>query len=245
MNFSELRVKDIHSVVLYNTNMMHWTAKDRKNHIVGIKLEGSAMHDLEYKKFVLSRNQIYFFNQKDNYKVDVYEPGDSFSIHFTTEEEIDTESFCISVSNPEELISILKKAKSANETGDSLMTMSLLYRFCAELERIRQKTYFPKDKRMISAKNYMDTHFKDKNCLNEAISQSGITSRRFCDLFKKSFDVTPNRYITLRKVEHAKTLLETGVVSVAGVAEQCGFSDIYYFSKIFKKETGILPSKWK
>ena len=244
MNFSDMRVKDIHGVVLYNTNMMRWNAEHRKNHIVGIKLEGSALHDFGYKKFVLSRNQVYFFNQKDDYKVDVYEPGESFSINFTTSEEIDTESFCISVSSTDELLSVLKKARTANETGDSLMALSLLYRFCAELERIRQKTYFPKDKRMTDAKSYIDTHFYEKNCLDEVVLQSGITARRFCDLFKKSYDVTPNRYITLRKIEHAKTLLETNVVSVAFVAEQCGFSDIYYFSKIFKKETGILPSKW-
>jgi AraC-like DNA-binding protein len=36
-----------------------------------------------------------------------------------------------------------------------------------------------------------------------------------------------------------------GGVSVTEVSELCGFSDIYYFSKTFKKLCGTLPSRWK
>lgn len=244
MDFQELRIKDIHGVVIYDTNMKHWVAQNRKDHIVGIKLDGSALHTFMDKDFVISRNCIYFLNQKDDYSVEVYESGKAFSIHFTTYDEIDTDSFCIQLPVCDEFLSVLEKAKTAQDTNDNLTIMSLLYMFCAKLEHIRQKKYFPKDKRMVAAKTYIDLHYQEKDCLSLAISESKLTSRRFGELFRENFDTTPNRYIIYRRVEHAKTLLVSQLFNIDEVAGMCGFSDIYYFSKVFKKYTGITPSKW-
>ena len=236
MNFQELRIKDVHGVVIYDTNMKHWVAQNRKNHIVGIQLKGSALHTFKDNEFVISRNCIY--------SVKVYESGKAFSIHFTTYDEINTDSFCIQLPIRDEFVSILEKAKTAQDTNDDLAIMSLLYLFCAKLEHIRQKKYFPKDNRMVAAKTYIDMHYKEKSCLNLAISESNLSFRRFGELFKENFFITPNRYITHRRVEYAKTLLVSGLFSVEQIAEMCGFSDVYYFSKVFKKLTGIVPSKW-
>lgn len=40
-------------------------------------------------------------------------------------------------------------------------------------------------------------------------------------------------------------MLETKSLTVIEVSELCGFSDVYYFSKVFKQVCGISPSKWK
>jgi AraC-like DNA-binding protein len=244
MNFQSLRIKDINSVIVYESSAKRWDAKARKNHIVGIQLEGSALHTFSNQEFVISRNCVYFLNKKDDYKVEVYEPGKAFSIHFTTYGDIDTDSFCIPISVSDEFISILEKARIAKDTNDELTLLSLLYTFCAKLERVRQKKYFPKDKRMIKAKNYINLHYNEKNCLISAVSEIGLSSRRFGELFKENFDITPNDYIIHCRVEQAKSLLSSELFTIEQVALTCGFSDIYYFSKVFKKLTGISPSKW-
>ena len=244
MHFYDMRVKDIHGVVIYSTNMKKWVAKNRKDHIVGIQLEGSVLHTFKDNNFVISRNCIYFLNQKDNYSVKAQEPSKAFSIHFTTYEEIETDSFCIQVPVSSEFISILEKAKTAQDTNDKLTIMSLLYLFCAKAEHIRQKKYFPKDNRMTEAKTYIDTHYRQKNCLSSAINRSKLSSRRFGELFRQNFNITPNKYIEHQKIEHAKILLASQLFTVEQVAGACGFSDVYYFSKVFKKLTGTVPSKW-
>ena len=245
MAFEGLRVKDVRGVLRYNTNMKKWSARNRKDHIIGMTLEGSAYHDLGYKNFVLSRNCVFFFNQRDDYNVEVYEPGESFSIHFVSYEDIDTDSFCIPIANTSKIESTLRKAEIAKGAGDELKLLSLVYQLCAEIGRIFEKDYFSKDTRMFDAKRYMDIHFKDSGCLTDAIAQSGLSSRRFNDLFKNNFDTTPNRYLTARRIEHAKLMLETKSLTVTEIAELCGFSDVYYFSKVFKQLCGISPSRWK
>lgn len=245
MQFNDLIIKDIVTVVRYNTNMRSWRAKNRKNHIIGVKLAGSALHELGYKKFVLSGNCVYFFNQRDDYDVSVYEPGESFSVHFTTYEEIDSESFCIPITNASEIESILNKAETAKSVGDSLTLYSLVYRLCAKLWQFSFISYSNKDGRITAAKEYIDAHFTEPDCLSRVVTNSGITARRFGDLFKRNVRTTPNRYLVLRRVERAKELLSVEGISVSDVAEICGFSDVYYFSKVFKSETGVSPSKWK
>jgi two-component system response regulator YesN len=98
---------------------------------------------------------------------------------------------------------------------------------------------------MLDAREYMDFHFHEEGCLKEVIEKSGLGVRRFRDLFHDAFRMTPNQYIITRKIEHAKGLLSAGGLTISEIALLCGFADVYYFSKVFKKETGITPSKWK
>ncbi|MBQ9131441.1 MAG: helix-turn-helix transcriptional regulator [Clostridia bacterium] len=247
MIFEDMRIKDVRAVIHYTPNMAGWYAKERKDHFIGIQLCGSAHHKFNNRDFVLSSNCVYFFNQKDDYRVEVYERGESFSVHFTTYEDVETDSFCVPVENPEEFISLLQKAellKHRSEEGE-LTLLSTLYKLCDVIARARRKTYFQRDGRIIAAKDYVEANFESSRCLSEAVALSGLSPRRFNDLFKGLFGTTPNRYLVLRRIEHAKSLLETQGLTVTEVAELCGFSDVYYFSKVFKQICGIPPSEWK
>lgn len=225
--------------------MKKWTAKNRADHILGIILDGSTFHDFGYKQFVLSRNCIYFFNQRDNYEAIMQESGLSFSIHFTTYEDVDTESFCIPISNPNEIVTLLNKTKQAKEENNELKLLSYIYALCDEFKKIYNKTYYPKDDRILKAKEYIDNNYKNEDCLENAVKTTNLTPRRFGELFKLNYNQTPNRYIVKRKIQQAKELLSIQSLTITQVAQMCGFSDVYYFSKVFKQETGLTPSKYK
>ena len=86
MNFENLRIKDVRASIRYRPNIKHWQSKNRKDHFVGIQLSGSALHTFSDRNFVLFGNCVYFFNQREDYVVDVHEVGEAFSVHFTTYE---------------------------------------------------------------------------------------------------------------------------------------------------------------
>ena len=245
MDFKNIRIDEIKSILHYTPNIKRWSANDRRDHIIGIQKSGAALHRFGYQEFVLSGNCILFFNRRDDYDVEVLEPGEAFTVHFTTYGELETDSFCLPISSPVEIEALLSRAEQAKVRGDELTLLSVLYRLCAEFDRIRNKTYSQKDLRMSTAKGYIDMNFKDSDCLASAVAQSALSARRFGELFRAEFDITPNRYLTERRVEQAKSMLETGGLTVTEVAELCGFSDVYYFSKVFKRETGVTPGKWK
>ena len=242
MGLEQIRVKEVKKVIRYMPDSKRWTSKNRKDHIVGIMLSGKAHHAFDGHDFVLYGNCVYFFNQKEDYRVEVQETGESFSVHFTTFEEIEDESFCIPVHSGDEIKTILQRLEQGK---GELFTLSLLYRLLDEIAKLRERKYFQTDKRVVEGAEYMSLHFKEKDCLLKAVAGSGLTARRFCDLFKSHFGVTPNRYIVMRRVECAKGMLQIQPLMVTSVAEACGFSDVYYFSRVFKREVGVSPKKYK
>lgn len=226
--------------------MKQWQAKDRQTHIIGIQLRGNMYHDIGEGSITLTENCLFFFNQKDDFHAYVRELGESYTIHFTTYEPIDTESFVVKTQNAGEAIQILENVERAlrrREDKENL-AMSEFYRFCHLLEKLRAKAYHPKDDRIYEAKKYLDIHFRETD-IQSAAEKTGLSRRRFNDLFKKQYGITPGNYITGLKIDAAKSLLVDNGLSVQRIALLCGFEDHYYFCKVFKEKTGLTPTQFR
>jgi len=245
MEFSDLRLSKITGVVRYTPTIHHWKSANL-THIIGFKLSGIAPHDFGYKKMSLDEGCVYFLNQNEPYNVDIRIPGESFSVHFTTLEPIDTHSFCIKTKNRSEIMNCLERIESLFLKGRHNNEMFMcFYRFCMMLDDIKNKEYTKNSPAIYACRDYMDLHFREADCLERAVPLSNVSRRRFNDIFRSTFDITPSRYITAKKLEYAKSLLVTADISVSDIALMCGFSDVYYFSKVFKSETGCSPTAFK
>ncbi|MGL6221188.1 MAG: helix-turn-helix domain-containing protein, partial [Lacrimispora sphenoides] len=67
-----------------------------------------------------------------------------------------------------------------------------------------------------------------------------------CRVFKKYKGTSPIEYFTKLKIEKAKELMiQFPDLSLRKISESLGFNDVYYFSKVFKKITGIAPSEMR
>lgn len=246
MDFKKLKIKEIESVVKFTPDKSEFSSKNKSWHIIGIQLSGSALHIFKDRQLVLSENSIYFFNQKDDYDVKVIEKGTAFSVHFSTYEPISTDTFFLKIGSHGEIIRLLEVIESGfMSQNNELLLLSRFYRLCSLINALYEKTFIPKDKRILDAGEYISAHFRDADCLDAAAKNCGLSRRRFNDLFKNCFDITPNRYIINLKIDYAKGLLKSGYISVSQTAMLCGFSDIYYFSKVFKTETGVSPREYK
>lgn len=243
MNFTDFKLKNIALALNFQTTTKHWIAKNRSHHIIGIALSGNEFHDLGYQHFNIEENCIFFLNKKDDFTVFAHEMGACYSIHFTTYEDIDTDSFCIKINAPSPIVQLFVKQLTLLPNTHS--ASSNFYRLCALFEDIRQKKYAPRDQRIFLAKEYLDLHFCEQQCLSKVYETCNLSRRRFDELFKRYFFVTPNKYILSKKIEHAKILLILPNVSIQEVADLCGFSDIYYFSKVFKNETNYTPRAFR
>ena len=111
MNFENLKIKEIDTIVKYTPETNSFTSKNRTNHIIGIQLYGKAMHKFKNGEMILGSPAIYFFNQKDDYSVDIIEKSFAFSVHFETYEPICTPTFFINVTQTSEIVRMLEIMK--------------------------------------------------------------------------------------------------------------------------------------
>ncbi|WP_158602224.1 response regulator transcription factor [Cohnella endophytica] len=65
-------------------------------------------------------------------------------------------------------------------------------------------------------------------------------------LFRQHKGISPNKYITMLRVENAKRILrDIGELTLKETAERVGYEDPLYFSRVFKNVTGLSPSTFR
>ncbi len=89
---------------------------------------------------------------------------------------------------------------------------------------------------------YMKKHSRESLSLADIAQHTGYSKYYFCRTFKAVTGYTVNAYFNSLKIQQAYILLKTDGFSVNETAERCGFSDISYFTKMFKKYMHVLPS---
>ena len=91
---------------------------------------------------------------------------------------------------------------------------------------------------------YINHHLSEPIYVKELASYINLSEKYFITFFKKAMGVSPITYITQVKMKKALEYLHEQNYSVKEVATLVGYSDIYTFSKAFKKVYGISPSKF-
>lgn len=91
---------------------------------------------------------------------------------------------------------------------------------------------------------FLSNNFRNHNIrITNLYKMAGVSGVYFCRMFKDVYGVTPSNYLAELRLAAAKKLLCEGK-SVAETADAVGFYDSLYFSKFFRKHTGISPTEY-
>ncbi|WP_353422998.1 helix-turn-helix transcriptional regulator [Christensenella massiliensis] len=91
----------------------------------------------------------------------------------------------------------------------------------------------------------IDTHFKDNLSLDYFAETLTISKFHFLKEFKKYTGFTPNNYLRMTRINHAKKLLRCTNMNVYEIAESAGFQTVGYFINTFKKIVGMTPLQFR
>ncbi|MGQ0698696.1 MAG: helix-turn-helix domain-containing protein [Panacagrimonas sp.] len=88
----------------------------------------------------------------------------------------------------------------------------------------------------------IEMRLADKLTLQDLADVAGVSRSTFAERFTQRFGCSPHRFITQRRIERAKALLQEGRLSVADIAYELGFSGQSHFSTTFRALTGYVPT---
>lgn len=121
----------------------------------------------------------------------------------------------------------------------------LLSRFCVlymEAGGSREKAISPAIARAVS---YCNENYGKKVTLEELADLTKLNRSYFSQLFHKEMGKSFGDYLESVRIQKACRLLKTSGASMSEIAEQVGFSNQNYFTKVFKKAIGVTPSQYR
>ncbi len=81
--------------------------------------------------------------------------------------------------------------------------------------------------------------------VEELASYCNLSKSRFLHLFKKITQTSPVAFQQELRIDNAKLLLSSTQLSISDISFRCGYDDPLYFSRLFKKKTGISPKEYR
>lgn len=93
--------------------------------------------------------------------------------------------------------------------------------------------------------NYIHEHLTEKIPVDELCRRAYMNRNDFFKWFREHFGATPLDYITHERVKLAKQLLASKSTTVTEVSYRCGFADVNYFVRLFRKTEGITPKAYQ
>lgn len=238
-------------------NFVHETKPQSKDvekydatHKIHIVTNGSGKINVENNTYNLKKGDVFFTFPANKYSLQSTENFEYMYISFIglrTNKLLDTlniskQNFLFKGIN--RLIPIWKESIIDDKTILSLRCEGIiLYSFSVLSER-------PEIQNTINVslsskiKKYIEEHFSDNDLSVEKISEIFSYNKKYISaVFKSELHIGITQYITTLRIQYACTLMEKGFSSVSDIAYLCGFSDSFYFSRVFKNKIGVSPKE--
>lgn len=250
----DIVVTKIHSVLSFNNKnsqkVCDYSGKIAHNELI-LKLDGETEIYFKNQSFKDVKGTVRFLPKTDlsvRYLSEKIESGSCIDIFFETLEPIPSEAFTVNYKNFEKLSALFKRAENVwkkKQAGFEYTAIGCLYEILAVLKQ--KSVYTPSKKIMIikPAIDYIAENFTSDFNVTQLSSMCNISYTYFKKIFTEIYKMTPRSYIIFLRIKYACDLLKSQMYNVTEISELCGFSNVYYFSKCFKKQMGVPPSEYK
>ncbi len=116
------------------------------------------------------------------------------------------------------------------------------FRYLSQFRKIKE--YNQQDK-IAKSIRLMQTSMNKKLSLEDLADHCGLSVSQYCLLFKKRTTRTPLDYLTHLKIQYASRLLDFSDLRINEIANKTGYSDPFYFSRVFSKIMGKSPKVYR
>lgn len=127
--------------------------------------------------------------------------------------------------------------------------LHLLAIFARSLAEYASRSLVARDRNeppcVCAARAFAQAHLNDRVTMRDAARHVHLSPFYFCKIFKKATGMTFTECLTRIRVEKAKALLLNPFMRITEVAYNAGFQSIPHFNGVFKKYTGMSPTRYR
>lgn len=235
--------------------------------------KGKGLHEIDFEQYPIEPGTVFMLNPGQSHHWDLSKDTDGY-IFFHSKEFFDaafTEStiyefpFFYSLLNPSKLFlnaedlpyifdlfqrvysakmeeSYLRKSKIISLLNLIYIELSRLYLSNSIGELSKPDTY---SLHLREFELLIEEHYKKEKSVAAYADMLHMTSRHLNRMTKEAIGKSPSELIVNRVILEAKRLLSHSKTSLALIAEDLGYEDYAYFSRLFSKVEGISPSKFQ
>ena len=96
-----------------------------------------------------------------------------------------------------------------------------------------------------AAIDFIDRHLSQTVTLTQMAEAASMSPKYFCRFFYQMTHHTPIEYLNMQRIEYACFALSTTNEPITDIALSCGFNDLSYFIRTFKKYKGVTPGRYR
>lgn len=246
---------------IYDLSSVYYCPDGRKSYGLIYLLSGELEYRFTDGRFLLAKaGDWILLKPSDGYKVTCPKTCQHYTVNFqvlpssitgkpakkiflSKDTEIIRQKLLTSIQTDtfERLCEIWKEKEIGYQIQAGALTYKLLFDY------IKQQIPLYEDKKYIKLKpaiNMLEKNWNQDISLSDLASACFLSVAHFRHLFTEQFRTSPISYRNSLRLLFAKDYLLMEGYSITEVAAKCGFNDINYFSRFFKKHTGISPSEY-
>jgi len=198
---------------------------------------------LAYNAFVFDFNML-SFKTKDFAEQKFIEPVTYGNLQFKN---------CIQANkNTSNLLKYIHRLNSSPSEISTLATKAALLQFFALLIDDKQfilsekpNQGFEKKRILKDIIKYINENYSHELTLKQIAKEFNMSHKYFCRFFKTNFNKTFIEYLNDVRLENAIRILERENASITETAISCGFGNMSYFTRTFRKKVGCTPSEYR
>ena len=122
------------------------------------------------------------------------------------------------------------------------LSSEMIHKYCLLVKNHAMKGYSAVTKEIIS---YIDFHYTEDLNLNYFAGMFNMSKTYLSNLFKKETVVTLTDFIHQVRMRKAITLINSSALPITAIATACGYNDINYFIRVFKRTYGLSPKQYQ
>lgn len=131
------------------------------------------------------------------------------------------------------------------DTAFELAVEGLLLELWAQSARPSAMADMRAPRWLVRAREFLHAHFKERKTLAEIAAAAGVHPVHLAQVHRRVYGMSVGSYVRKLRIEFARQALTDPELSLSRIALDAGFADHGHFTRSFRQETGLAPSRYR